>query len=358
MAMCFIYQMHLLRYNIKMPALSPSLFAIGLIVLGSCGRAAAFVTFVPSGAPQQLHRHHHYHHYHHYHHFHHHLSLDPRLRQLSASSEPVEAGPTDSTDDQSDDPSTMRLGEIQAELKQLQVSYADCFDKESLQKRLKDARAGLVEPQPSGEAKISEESATASGGNNSKEDDTSSSPSSTSNSSSGTFDRDAVLAELRCLRVKELRTKLSERNLRWAGLLEKEDLVRALADALERASNFSPSGALEPGKVADIDDEQLEAEIKRAKDVGTPLLLDVYATWCGPCQLMAPQLAAAASELGDSVRVAKIDSDKYQNWAAALRVGGLPTVLVFDSEGKEVNRVEGALMKDGLLDLVRPHMSM
>ena len=345
MAMCFIYQMHLLRYNIQMPALSPSLFAVALIVLGSCGRAAAFV---PSGAPQQqLHRHHHYHH-------HHHLSLAPRLRQLAASSESAEAGPTDSTGDQSDDPSTMRLGEIQAELKQRNVSYADCFDKESLQKRLKDARDGLVEPQPSEEAKKSEESATASGGNNSKEDDTSSSPS--SNSSSGTFDRDAVLAELRCLRVKELRTKLSERNLRWAGLLEKEDLVRALADALERASNFSPSGALEPGKVADIDDEQLEAEIKRAKDVGTPLLLDVYATWCGPCQLMAPQLAAAASELGDSVRVAKIDSDKYQNWAAALRVGGLPTVLVFDSEGKEVNRVEGALMKDGLLDLVRPHM--
>lgn len=343
MAMCFIYQMHLLRYNIKMSALSPSLFAVALIVLGSCGRAAAFV---PSGAPQQLHR------QHHYHHFRHHLSLDPRLRQLSASSESAEAGPTDSTGEQSDDPSTMRLGEIQAELKQLQVSYADCFDKESLQKRLKDARDGLVEPQPSGEAKKSEESATASGGNKSKEDDTSSSPS----SSSGTFDRDAVLAELRCLRVKELRTKLSERNLRWAGLLEKEDLVRALADALERASNFSPSGALEPGKVADIDDEQLEAEIKRAKDVGTPLLLDVYATWCGPCQLMAPQLAAAASELGDSVRVAKIDSDKYQNWAAELRVGGLPTVLVFNSEGKEVNRVEGALMKDGLLDLVRPHM--
>ena len=346
MAMCFIYSNDLLRYNnIKMPALSPSLFAVALIVLSSCGRAAAFV---PSGAPQQLHRHHH----HHYHHFHHHLSLDHRLCQLSASSESAEAGPTDATGDQSEDPSTMRLGEIQAELKQRNVSYADCFDKESLQKRLKDARDGLVEPQPSEEAKKSEESATASG-DNSKEDDTSSSPS--SNSSSGTFDRDAVLAELRCLRVKELRTKLSERNLRWAGLLEKEDLVRALADALERASNFSPSGALEPGKVADIDDEQLEAEIKRAKDVGTPLLLDVYATWCGPCQLMAPQLAAAASELGDSVRVAKIDSDKYQNWAAALRVGGLPTVLVFDSEGKEVNRVEGALMKNGLLDLVRPH---
>jgi thioredoxin len=245
----------------------------------------------------------------------------------------------------------MRLGEIQAELKQRNISYADCFDKESLVKRLKDARDGSVKPSVK-EAKKTEESAPSSDNGAKKEgaDETSS-----TSARSSTFDRDAVLTELRSLRVKALRTKLSERNMRWAGLLEKEDLVRALADAMERAKHFSPSGALEPGKVTDIDDDQLEVEINRAEDAGTPLLLDVYATWCGPCQMMSPQLAAAASELGESVRVAKIDSDKYSQWAAKLGVGGLPTVLVFDSDGKEVNRVEGALMKDGLLDLVRPH---
>lgn len=276
---------------------------------------------------------------------HQHLIHAPRSRRL-ASSESADTG-----SGQVDDPSTMRLGEIQAELKQRNISYADCFDKESLVKRLKDARDGSVKPSVK-EAKKTEESASSSDNGAKKEgaDGTSS-----TSARSSTFDRDAVLTELRSLRVKELRTKLSERNMRWAGLLEKEDLVRALADAMERAKHFSPSGALEPGKVTDIDDDQLEVEINRAEDAGTPLLLDVYATWCGPCQMMSPQLAAAASELGESVRVAKIDSDKYSQWAAKLRVGGLPTVLVFDSDGKEVNRVEGALMKDGLLDLVRPH---
>ena len=267
-------------------------------------------------------------------------------------------------DKDQEDPATMRLGEIQAELKGMKISYADCFDKESLVKRLKDARAGLVQPPTSEEGNEKKEEVEKTETDSTEtmtEEAKRSSSSSSSSSSSGSrgtskFDREAVLSDLRSLRVKELRTRLSERSIRWAGLLEKEDLVRALADAMERASNFSPSGALEPGKVADITDDQLAAEIKLAKGVGTPLLLDVYATWCGPCQMMAPQLAAAAAELGETVRVAKIDSDKYPQWASQLRVGGLPTVLVFNAEGNEVNRVEGALMKDGLLDLVRQHI--
>ena len=332
--------------------LSSSQIAISLVFFGiSCGQASAFMP--PSArAPLQLlltttdtthWRHQHL------------IPAGPRLLLKLAASESAAAEPTDTGSDQ-EDPSTMRLGEIQAELKQRKVSYADCFDKESLVKRLRDARDGMVKPTAEKSKVPVEESPSSSDDDEPSKDDATSGAHTSTSTGTSTFDRDAVLEELRSLRVKELRTKLSERNIRWAGLLEKEDLVRALADAMERASNFSPSGALEPGSVADINDDQLEAEINRAKDVGTPLLLDVYATWCGPCQMMAPQLAAAAAELGESVRVAKIDSDKYSQWAANLRVGGLPTVLVFDPNGKEVNRVEGALMKDGLLDLVRPHI--
>lgn len=57
-------------------------------------------------------------------------------------------------------------------------------------------------------------------------------------------------------------------------------------------------------------------------------LIDVYATWCGPCKMMAPQLDEAAAELGDKVRVAKIDSDEYPEWAGRLQVKGLPTVRI------------------------------
>ena len=160
----------------------------------------------------------------------------------------------------STDPSEMKLREIQAELKDMGVSYSDCFDRDSLTRRLKEARRGEVatpktEPQ-------------------SKEKDTTSSPSAES-----TFDRDATLQELRSLRVKELRTELANRNIRWGNMVEKEDLVQALLVAREAASNFSSSGVLMPGKVSDIDADTLTTEL--STPAGTPLLLDVYATWCG-----------------------------------------------------------------------------
>ncbi len=71
---------------------------------------------------------------------------------------------------------------------------------------------------------------------------------------------------------------------------------------------------------------------------------------------MAPQLDEAAAFLGDKVRVAKLDSDQHPDWAGKLRVQGLPTVIVFDGQsGKELERVEGALMKDQLIQLAEKH---
>ena len=236
------------------------------------------------------------------------------------------------------DPSEMKLGQIQKELKEMGVSYTDCFDRESLTRRLVEARNGEI---PSCEPERKQESPTTT---------TSEEPTNVFSS----FDREATLKELRSLRVKELRAEMAERNIRWGTMVEKEDLVQALLKAREAASNFSSSGALMPGQVADINADILKIEL--SNPASTPLLLDVYAVWCGPCQMMSPQLKMAAEELGDSVRVAKIDSDKHPEWASQLRVGGLPTVIVFDGSGNEVERVEGALMSDGLVQLARKHL--
>ena len=73
--------------------------------------------------------------------------------------------------------------------------------------------------------------------------------------------------------------------------------------------------------------------------------------------MMAPQLDDAAKELGDTVRVAKIDSDQHPEWSSKLNVRGLPSIIVFDGKtGKELQRVEGALMKDDLVKLARSHI--
>lgn len=239
------------------------------------------------------------------------------------------------------DPTNMKLSDIKTELQSMGVSFTDCFDRESLTRRLVEARNGEI-PTPSATDETAEKSP-------------SKSPAPSSLPVSATFDREATLEALRSLSVKELRTEMAGRNLRWANAIEKEDLVQALLKAREVSHNFSPSGALSPNTVADITADQLSVEL--SNPVTTPLLLDVYATWCGPCQMVAPQLVAAAQELGDSVRVAKIDSDKYPEWSSRLKVGGLPTLILFDgTTGDEVERIEGALMKDGLLEFARRHL--
>ena len=154
--------------------------------------------------------------------------------------------------------------------------------------------------------------------------------------------------ELRKLRVKELQAELGKRNIRWQSFLEKEELVVALSEALEAAENFSGSGAMTPGLVAELTAEQVELELQHD---GAPLLLDVYATWCGPCQLMAPELRKAAAELGATARVGKLDSDAYPKFAETLRVGGLPTIIAFRG-GRESTRVEGAVMAGDLVRMV------
>eukprot|EP00551_Chaetoceros_affinis_P005013 CAMPEP_0203671960 /NCGR_PEP_ID=MMETSP0090-20130426/7609_1 /ASSEMBLY_ACC=CAM_ASM_001088 /TAXON_ID=426623 /ORGANISM="Chaetoceros affinis, Strain CCMP159" /LENGTH=265 /DNA_ID=CAMNT_0050537165 /DNA_START=283 /DNA_END=1080 /DNA_ORIENTATION=+ len=239
------------------------------------------------------------------------------------------------------DPKSMRIKEIKNELDSLNVKYNDCFDKESLCLRLTDARDGKI-PIP-----IVEASPPAPTNSNSN----------SNSKSNNNFDKEQKAQELRSLRVKELRTKCAEYGIRWASMIEKEELVQALVTHYEKVSAFSSSGTIIPGKVAVITDESvLEKELSPSFPSATPLLLDVYAVWCGPCKLMAPQLDDAAAELGDSVRVAKIDSDKFPEWSSKLNVSGLPTIIVFDGmTGKELQRVEGALMKDDLVKLARSH---
>ncbi|EED87900.1 hypothetical protein THAPSDRAFT_264663, partial [Thalassiosira pseudonana CCMP1335] len=82
------------------------------------------------------------------------------------------------------------------------------------------------------------------------------------------------------------------------------------------------------------------------------ILLDVYATWCGPCQFLTPQLEMLAEELGPAVRILKLDSDKYPRLASLLKVQGLPTLVYFDGGNNSGGRVEGALTKGQLVEFL------
>ena len=83
----------------------------------------------------------------------------------------------------------------------------------------------------------------------------------------------------------------------------------------------------------------------------TPILVDFYATWCGPCQMMAKILEQVNIDLNGQLRVMKIDTDKYPEIASAHRIQALPTLVLFKG-GQPVDRIEGVLQAPQLIDRI------
>ena len=83
-----------------------------------------------------------------------------------------------------------------------------------------------------------------------------------------------------------------------------------------------------------------------------PVLVDFFAEWCGPCKMMGPILQEVKSSLGDTVSIVKIDVDKNQELADALRIKGLPTLMIY-KEGQMIWRQSGELDANTIIGLVQ-----
>ena len=85
------------------------------------------------------------------------------------------------------------------------------------------------------------------------------------------------------------------------------------------------------------------------------VLVDVWATWCGPCRLMAPLMEWAASTYGEALKVGKLEADPNPNSRDALQVQGLPALVLFRN-GQELARHEGAMAQAQLKAFLDAHL--
>lgn len=82
--------------------------------------------------------------------------------------------------------------------------------------------------------------------------------------------------------------------------------------------------------------------------VDKPVLVDFYATWCGPCQMMTPILEQVSNHLGERLQVVKVDTDRYPQLASQYGIHALPTLVLF-KDGQPVERFEGVVQGPQLI---------
>ena len=103
--------------------------------------------------------------------------------------------------------------------------------------------------------------------------------------------------------------------------------------------------ALLPGAAIELSDANFERVIGKTE---LPVLVDFWATWCGPCKMMAPHFAQTAEQLKGRFVLAKIDTDANPQTAARFAIRSIPTLVLFEG-GKEVKRQAGAMQAAQIL---------
>ena len=126
------------------------------------------------------------------------------------------------------------------------------------------------------------------------------------------------------------------------------DRAAAASPVCGRCKAALPDAASGP---IDVSDSTFAREVERSE---IPVLVDLWAPWCGPCRMLAPTIEQIAAEFAGRARVAKVNIDENPGVAARLNPGGIPTLVIIKG-GREVQRLVGLRPKDEIAGALQMH---
>jgi thioredoxin 1 len=106
-------------------------------------------------------------------------------------------------------------------------------------------------------------------------------------------------------------------------------------------------------KPIEVTDANFKKEVLESQ---TPVLVDFWAEWCGPCKMIAPVVEQLAKDFGGKLKVGKVDVDSNQQTSMQFGIRSIPTLLIFKN-GKVVDQIVGAVPKQALADKVTKHLN-
>lgn len=99
-------------------------------------------------------------------------------------------------------------------------------------------------------------------------------------------------------------------------------------------------------------DTSFESDVLKS---GTPVLVDFWAEWCGPCRALAPKLEEISQELGGKLNIVKLNVDENPGVPGQYGIRGIPTMILFKG-GKQVDQITGNHPKENILAMINKHI--